>query len=153
LNFYYNDIKEILPEYKIIIKEHPMDIWRINYSNLQKKYPNIIWIKKWNIWNYIDKSDYLICINSSIWLQALSKYKKVLTLWNNFYSNNPWVENLNRKNEFKEKLLKLKNKNLIADKKDIDEYINRFKKEIFINWSWHNFTENTVKEICEYIVK
>jgi CDP-glycerol glycerophosphotransferase (TagB/SpsB family) len=26
LNFYYNDIKEILPEYKIIIKEHPMDI-------------------------------------------------------------------------------------------------------------------------------
>lgn len=153
LDFFYKDIKEILPDYKIIVKEHPMDLWRINYSNLQKKYNDIIWIIKWDISNYIDKSDYLICVNSSIWLQALSKYKKVITLWDNFYSNNAWVKNIKNKNDFKEKLLELKNQNIEKDKKEIDEYINIFKKEIFIsNWWWKKFNKNTVKSICEKII-
>ncbi len=156
LDFYYNDIKEILPNYKIVVKEHPMDIWRINYKKLQKKYPDIIWIKKWNIDDIIEKSEYLICVNSSVWFQALSKYKKVFTLWDNFYSNNPWVEKLKNKNSFKEQLLNLKNKEL--NKKEIDNYINIFKNELFINWSWkwwawENYNKNTIKEICEYIVK
>lgn len=153
LNYFYNDIKIILPDYKIIVKEHPMDIWRINYSNLQKKYNDIIWIKKWDIWNYIDKSEYLICVNSSIWLQALSKYKKVITLWNNFYSNNPWVKNIKNKNEFKEKLIKLKNQNILKDKLKIDKYINIFKNEIFIsNWWWKIFDKNIIQYICNKII-
>ncbi len=156
LDFYYKDLNEILPEYKIVVKEHPMDIWRINYKYLQKKYPDIIWIKKWNIDDIIEKSEYVICTNSSVWLQALSKYKKVFTLWDNFYSNNPWVEKLKDKNSFREQLIKLKNKKL--DKEKIDEYINIFKNELFINWSWkwwawENFNKKTIKEICEYIVK
>lgn len=153
LDFYYNDIKEILADYKIIVKEHPIDLWRIDYSNLQKKYSDIIWIKKWDIWNYIEKSDYLICVNSSIWLQALSKYKKIITLWDNFYSNNPWIKNIQNKNEFKEKLIELKNQDISKDNKLTDEYINIFKNEIFIsNWWWKNFDKNTIKNICEKIV-
>ncbi len=153
LDFYYKDIKKILPDYKIIIKEHPVDIWKNLYANLQKKYKDVIWIKKWNIYDFIEKSDYLICVNSSIWLQALSKYKKVLTLWENFYSNNPWVKNINNKNDFKNKLLELKNQNIKKDKFKIDNYISHFKKNIFIsNWWFDNFTEKTIKDICEKIL-
>lgn len=156
LDFYYKDLKEILPEYKIVVKEHPMDIWRINYKYLQNKYPDIIWIKKWNIDDIIKKSEYIICTNSSVWLQALSKYKKVFSLWENFYSNNPWVEKLKNRNCFKEQLIELKNKEL--NKKNIDDYINIFKNVLFINgswkwWAWENFDKKTIKEICEYIVK
>lgn len=156
LNFYYKDLKEVLPDYKIVIKEHPMDIWRINYKYLQKKYPDIIWIKKWNIDDIIQKSEYVICTNSSVWLQALSKYKKVFTLWENFYSNNPWIVKLENKNSFKKQLLKLKEKEI--NKKEIDNYINIFKNKLFINgswkwWAWENFNKKTIKEICEYIVK
>ncbi len=156
LNFYYEDLKEVLPEYKIVVKEHPMDIGRINYKYLQKKYHDIIWIKKWNIDDIIEKSEYVICTNSSVWLQALSKYKKVFTLWDNFYSNNPWVEKLENKDSFRDQLSILKEKNI--NKKSVDEYINIFKNELFINWSWkwwawENFNKNTIKEISEYIVE
>ncbi|MDD3793697.1 MAG: hypothetical protein PHI37_02710 [Candidatus Gracilibacteria bacterium] len=156
LDLYYNDINLIFPNYKIVVKEHPMDIGRINYSNLQRKYPDIIWIKKGNIDDIINKSEYVICINSSVGFQALSKYKKVFTLGENFYSNNPWVEKLENKESFKEQLIKLKDKKL--DNKKIDEYIKIFKNELFINgagkgWAWENYNEKTIKKICEYIVK
>lgn len=153
LDFFYDDIKEILPDYNIIVKEHPVDLWRIDYSNLQKKYSDIIWIKKWNIWDYIEKSDFFICVNSSTWLQALSKYKKVITLWKNFYSNNPWVKNIKRRNEFKNELIKLKNQNIIKDKEEIDKYIEIYKKEIFISSGWlYNFDNKTIIDICASII-
>lgn len=156
LNYYYNDIKEILPEYKIVVKEHPMDIWRINYKHLEKKFNDVLFIKKWNIDDIIEKSEYIFCTNSSVWLQGLSKYKKVFTLWENFYSNNPWVEKLKRKDSFKEQLKKLKEKKI--NKEEIDKYINIFKNELFINgnwkwWAWDNFNHQTIKNISEYIVK
>lgn len=153
LDFFYNDIKKILPEYKIVVKEHPMDIGRIKYSNTRKKYNDIIWIKKWNINELIEKCEYLICVNSSVWLQWLAQYKKVLTLWENFYSRNPWVQNIHHKDEFREKLSLLKHSNINKSKKSIDKYIDTFKKEIFISWWWYNFNKKTIKEICDYITQ
>ncbi len=156
INDFYYSIKKILPEYTIVVKEHPMDIGRVNYTRLQKKYKDIIWIKKWDIDDIILKSDYTMCINSSVWLQALNQYKKVITLWNTFYNNNPFIENVKYNDEFEEKLNSLRNKHI--DKKAVDKYINIFKNELFINWSWkwwawENFNKKTIKIICEYIVK
>lgn len=155
IEFYYDDIKDLFPDYKLVVKEHPMDIWRINYKKLQKRYPDIIWIKKWNIDDIIGKSEYTICVNSSVGFQALAKYKKVFTLWENFYSNNPWIEKLKNKESFKKQLSRLKEKEI--NKKEVDNYINIFKNELFINWSWkwwgrENYNKKTLKEICEYIV-
>jgi len=153
LNYFYDDIHRILPEHKIIVKEHPMDIARIDYSHLQKKYPEVVWIQKWDIWDYIDISEYLICVNSSIWLQALSKYKKVLTLWDNFYSNNPWSENIKKREDFVGALAKLKAKDLLGDKKLIDAYIKVFKEKIFVsNGWWKDFKQETVLSICERLI-
>ncbi len=153
LDFFYDDIKNILPDHKIIVKEHPMDIGRIDYSHLKSKYSDILWIQKWDIWDYINKSEYLICVNSSIWLQALSKYKKVLTLWSNFYSNNPWVENITKKEDFSSTLKRLKHKNIIKDKDEIDSYIKIFREKIFVsNGWWKNFDQDTIRSICERLI-
>ena len=152
----YDILKEEFKDYKIVVKEHPMDIWRISYDKIREKYKDIIWIRKWNIDDVIEKSEYVVCINSSVWLQALSKYKKVFTFWKNFYSNNPWVENLKSLDTVREQFLELKNKKLNTE--EIDKYIGVFKNEIFIEWektwwAWESFNKKTVKDICEYIVK
>lgn len=153
LDFFYSDIKNILPECKIIVKEHPMDIGRIDYSHLQEKYPEIIWIQKWNISEYIDISDYTICVNSSVWLQALAKYKKVLTLWENFYSNNPWVKHVKSQDEFSQKLRELKKLDIHLHQKHIDEYIYKFKTEIFVSgWWWEDFDWETIQSICQRLI-
>lgn len=150
LDYFYNDIKKILPEYKIILKEHPMDLWRINYSNLREKYKDIIWFKWWNIEQIINKSEYLIVVNSSVWLQSLEKWKKVLLLWNAIYENNPFIEKINNISDFKEKLIKLKNKSY--NKKDINKYINKFKNDIFFSWSYKNFNKNDLNKILNFII-
>lgn len=151
LNYFYSDIKEILPGYKIIVKEHPMDIWRINYTYLKNKYSDIIWIKWWNLEDIIDKSEYIVVTNSSVWLQCLEKWKKVLLLWNAFYENNPFIEKINNKDNFKEKLIKLKNKQL--NKNEISNYILKFKNEIFFEWSIKKLNKEWLKRILNFIIQ
>jgi capsular polysaccharide export protein len=150
LDFFYKDIKKTLPWYKIIVKEHPCDVLRVNYKNLIEEYSDIIWIKKWNIDDIIEKSEYVITVNSSVWLQAISKYKKVLTLWECFYNNNPFSENLVKKEYFNDKLLILKDK--VIKHEEVDKYINTFKEKIFIKWWCINFDKNTIKEISNFII-
>lgn len=150
LSFFYNDIREILPDYKIIIKEHPMDLWRINYSKIKEKYNDIIWIQGWDLNNIINKSEYVIVVNSSVWLQCLEKGKKVLLLWNAIYQNNPFIEKINSISDFRGKLLKLKNKEI--NKLEIDKYIDKFKNEIFFNWSYKNFNENDLNKVINFII-
>jgi hypothetical protein len=47
LDFFYTDIKEVFPNYKIVIKEHPMDLCKTKYSvkKFKNKYKDIIWFK------------------------------------------------------------------------------------------------------------
>ena len=150
LNYFYNDIKKTLPNHKIVVKEHPMDLWRINYSKLREKYEDIIWFKWWNLDDIISKSEYIIVVNSSVWLQCLEKHKKVLLLWNAIYEKNIFVEKINKKSEFKNKLQKLKNKKL--NKKDIDKYINKFKNEIFFSWGYNKFNNIELSNILNFII-
>ena len=83
----YQAIKKALPdEYRIIVKEHPDDWGRINYDELRKQYPDIIWLKKYNIRSLIEKTDLVITINSSVGIEALMYHKPVVTLGNSFYN-------------------------------------------------------------------
>lgn len=150
LNYFYNDLKKILPDYKIIVKEHPMDLWRIDYSKLRKKYNDIIWLQWWNLEQIINISEYVIVTNSSVWLQCLEKWKKVLLLWNAIYENNPFIEKIESIQDFKNKLLKLKNKK--NDIKDINKYIKILKSEIFFSWSYKNFKKSDLKNLLNYII-
>jgi len=153
LDFFYTDIKKVFPSYKIVIKEHPMDLCRIKYpvKELKNKYKDIIWLKWWNIDEIFDNADYVITINSSVWFQALSKCKKVLILWQALYSNNPFVEVVKDKDEFKQKLINLKNKQINCN--EVKKYIEKISDLIFIKWWLNSFEKKTIKEIICRIEK
>jgi len=149
LDFFYPEIKEVLPDHKIIVKEHPVDLGRADYNVLKKKYPDIIWLKKYNFNELLNKCDYVITVNSSSGLQAIEKYKKVLILGSCFYKNNPFTEYISRVPEFRDKLNILKEKSL--DKSHIDKYIKHFKKNIFIQGGLKNFRSETLVQIYAFI--
>jgi capsular polysaccharide export protein len=74
--------------YHVIFKEHPEDIGRIDYSHLYKAYENkgALFLKKYNTDRLIEDAKVVITINSTVGIEALRKYKKVITLGNAFYN-------------------------------------------------------------------
>jgi capsule polysaccharide modification protein KpsS len=82
----YKAVKETAGDYSIVVKEHPDDFGRKDYSWLKKKYPEIIWLKKYDIKKVLKNSSAVITINSSVGIEALVEYKPVIVLGNSFYN-------------------------------------------------------------------
>lgn len=148
-DFHYNDIRSVLPDHKIVVKEHPEDLFRKSYKQLKKKYIDILWLRRFNFEKLVDKCDIMITVNSSCGFQALGKYKRVLILGESFYNNNPFIEIVEQREEFKDKLEILKRKKL--DQTKIDSYIKKFKEELFIPGKFNNFTKESLRQIISFI--
>lgn len=145
----YHAIKKVLPEYTIVIKEHPMDVG-VNYDPIRSKYPDILWLRNYNIITLLDKAEYVVAINSSVGFQALSNYKKVAILGNSFYMNNPFVERAYGGEKLEEVLEILKRRQYVS-KEEIDRYIGKF-IEVFIKGGFFKFDVNTLHEISRRII-
>ncbi len=148
-DFHYSEIISVFPDHKIVVKEHPEDLFRKTYKHLRKKYNDIIWLRRFDFEKLVDRCDIMITVNSSCGFQALSKYKKVMTLGYSFYNNNPFVECSLQREHFKDKLERLKHKKL--NQSDIDEYIRKFRDELFISGKVFNFTEETLRQVIGFI--
>lgn len=144
-------IKNVLPEYTTVVKEHPMDVG-VNYGYIKNKYPDLIWLKNYNINTLVDKAEYVVVINSSVGFQALSKYKKVVILGDCFYMNNPFVECAYGGKKLEDALETLKHREYTPKEKgEIDRYIAKFEK-IFIKGGLFKFDVNTLQEISSRII-
>jgi capsular polysaccharide export protein len=149
----YEAVNDILPDLlktglKIIIKEHPFEVEPVSYSELLK-YEQVLLIKKADIDELIVHSEFVVNVNSSVGLQAVSKYKKVLLLGDAFYKNNPITK---RYSEIKGKNLVSEMNQLNAEKIDIDNYITHFKNKIFINGHIKNLTAELFEDIRRRLI-
>jgi hypothetical protein len=145
---FFSSIREICPGHQVVAKEHPMDLGRQNYTRLRKSYPDILWLRNYDINELIDKCSCVITINSSVGFQALARYKRVLTLGDSFYDKNPFVEHMRSTDEFEEKLEKLIKKTI--DTNAVDSYISHF-KDLFIPGGLSHITEDTIRGIIGYL--
>jgi capsular polysaccharide export protein len=73
------------PDYPIIVKEHPEDLGRYDYSPLRQKYPDVIWLRKFDIELLLDRATMVFVINSSVGLQAVRRKKPTVVLGESFY--------------------------------------------------------------------
>ena len=75
-------------DYWLVVKEHPSDFGRIDYSNLKKKYQkkNVVFITTALSSELIELSRAVITINSTVGIEALLKRKAVITLGEAFYN-------------------------------------------------------------------
>ncbi len=149
LDMFYEKIKQEFPNHEVVIKEHPYDLGRHDYSDLKRRYPDILWLKKHDVNELLEKADVVITVNSSVGLQAIARHKKVLILGDCFYRNNPFSEAIQTPDEFKNKLEALRDKAL--DTSAVDQYIEHFKKNIFISGGLKTFTPKTLAQIYAFI--
>ena len=74
------------PDYPIIVKEHPEDLGRYDYSQLRQKYPDVLWLRKFDVELLLDRATMVFVINSSVGLQAIRRKKPTVVLGESFYS-------------------------------------------------------------------
>lgn len=147
----YDALKQILPKlketgYKILLKEHPFEVETVNYSPFIDN-ENVFLIKKYDINELIEKSEFVVNINSSVGLQSIENYKKVLLLGESLYDHAPSSVRYDE-NESILKTLEI----VEADKKLTDCYINHFKKEIFIEGDWKKLTPEFLNKVIDRII-
>ena len=135
----YEAIDDILPALKktglkIIIKEHPMEVEPVDYSGYADN-KQVFVVKKIDLDKFIENAEFIVNINSSVGMQAVAKYKKVLLSGDSFYKNSPlsvyYPEILNKD------LSDVMNQ-IQLDKAKTDKYIMHFKNEIFLKGHFYS---------------
>ena len=135
---------------KVIFKEHPMDIGKISYKNLYDKHSgnrNVIFLKKYDTKKLIKNSKLVITINSTVGIESLMNYKKVITLGNAFFNIEGVVTVCDQLNE-----LNVCIKKAIEKKVDISLinkflYYLRFDYNLEGTWKYNN--DLTIKNIIK----
>ena len=75
-------------DYRLVVKEHPSDHGRIDYSQLKEEYSEkgVIFLKKIPMKEVLKKAELVITLNSTVGIEALLYGKPVLTLGDAFYN-------------------------------------------------------------------
>lgn len=82
----FNDENNV--DYWLVIKEHPSDFGRIDYTDLKEKYQGekVVFVTTAPSGQLIEQSQAVITINSTVGIEALLKGKPVITLGKAFYN-------------------------------------------------------------------
>lgn len=74
------------PAMGIVVKEHPEDLFRHGYEALRQRYPDVIWLTKFDVERLVREAEIVMVINSSVGLQAVTAGRPVLTFGESFYA-------------------------------------------------------------------
>ncbi len=79
-------LREVDPGLRLVVKEHPQDLFWVDYSEARQKHPAVIWLQKYDIQEILSKAEIVVTVNSSVGYQALVHGKSVITLGEAFYN-------------------------------------------------------------------
>lgn len=134
----------------IVVKEHPADIGRIDYSDLRRRYPETVWLRNYPIDEVINGARAVVTINSSVGMQALNRYVPVVTVGESFYDENPFVEHPRCIEEVPQALERTLSKQL--DESAVDEYLQAFEQRLFVDGSISNVRSETLRQLGSVVL-
>lgn len=132
----------VAPEYELVVKEHPADVGRIDYTQLRRKYLEIPWFQNHSLDEILDRASAVVTVNSSVGFQALEMYKPVVTLGDSFYNSHPYVFHSETPRSVPDCIEAALATEL--DQTVVDSYIDSFRTNIFIPGSPDSYDEETI---------
>jgi capsular polysaccharide export protein len=70
----------------LVVKEHPSDHGRIDYSDVYRAFPDVVFTKLTSTQELIEKCAAVITVNSTVGIEAMLRLKQVVTLGEAFYA-------------------------------------------------------------------
>ncbi len=138
--------------YKLVVKEHPSDYRRIDYSQLRTKYQDVLFANFNNTAELIKNSIAVITVNSTVGIESLLYYKPVVTLGNAFY-NIPGVVYPLGKAENLSDVLATVAANPSVDKELINGFLYYLRYEYLVAIDRKNLEKTDPEEAVERILK
>lgn len=144
----YHALEVVLPQLKasgmtIILKEHPQETELVDYSRFVDN-RQVFLYQKCNLEALIDAASLVVTVNSSVGLQAIERYKKVILLGQSLYAHAPLAYTLDTPLH-----------EIVADPISVDavdSYCAHFRDHIFIQGSWRQCSATTVAAIARRVL-
>lgn len=138
-------------DYWLVIKEHPSDYKRIDYTDLKEKYQKekVVFVTTMPSSELIQESQAVITINSTVGLEALLKGKPVITLGKAFYNVDGMVchcADLSRLDEVLARALAGE-----IDRELVDKFLYFLRYEYLVEADKENPTEENIIPVCRRI--
>jgi capsular polysaccharide export protein len=145
----YETLSLVLPELlktgsKIIIKEHPYEVEPVCYKEFVDR-KDVFLCSKTDIDNLIKESVYVVCVNSSVGLQALAQNKPVLILGESIYDFCPGAVKYNGEQSITH--IEKVSKTGIDNSKSLKH----FSEKIFIDGNWNSISLTMLHSIAQRI--
>ncbi|MGD6991016.1 hypothetical protein [Sutcliffiella horikoshii] len=137
---------------KLIIKEHPEDMSRNNYSELKKEYENVeevIFVKKTNMKQMLNRALAVITINSTVGIEALTMHKKVITLGDALYNIDGVAVHCEKPSKLKKILPITLNKDV--NKERIDKFLYYLRFFYQVEGNINNSSRKTAENVANRI--
>ena len=145
----HHAVQQVDPDYKLVVKLHPANLGRIDYAPLLKKYPEVLFLKGGSIGPLIEGSQAVITINSTVGLEALTYYKPVLTLGDNFYNVPGVVHHVNTLDEFPDLIRAALSQPV--ERERIDRMLYYLYDNFFAHGSWKNHTPASYQAVADKV--
>jgi len=135
---FYNMLTDIYiakpKDYKLVVREHP--VYKGMYEKALYKFiethSDILLINDVPLEEFLIRSELIILNNSTVGLDALVYYKKIITLGNTYYNRDNIVFHLNKKKDLKELIM------MAIKSKVKNEAIDIFLFNLIFNFLIHN---------------
>lgn len=119
----------------LVIKEHPSDFRRIDYSFIKNKYQNqkVIFLRYYPTPKLIQHAQGIITINSSVGIEGLVQHKPIITLGNAFYNVEGLVTHVSEPDKLADKIVVI---NQQVDAELIDKFLYYLRFFYLADGSW-----------------
>jgi capsule polysaccharide modification protein KpsS len=157
-NSNWHDMREILETIIPILREkgkilvfktHPAEYGFIRYAYFTRN-NDVFFTRRGSLEEFIDMSDFVISVNSSVGLQSLGRGKKVLLLGDAFYASLPGVV-VCKKGDDISACIELVEQ-LSPDWEETRVAIASLKEHVFIKGDWRNPDSEFLYRICERLL-
>ncbi|HGX93905.1 MAG TPA: capsular biosynthesis protein, partial [Candidatus Tenderia sp.] len=141
--------RQVAADMRLVVKLHPANLKQVDYSDLMKRFPDVLFYKSGPIGELIEKSRGVITINSTVGLEALTYYKPVVTLGDNFYNVAGVVEHVTSLKALPTALAAALSRPV--DKTKIDQLLYYLYAHYFAHGSWRDFSPTSCENVADKI--
>lgn len=137
----------------IVVKEHPEDLCRYDFSAIRSNFPELIWFQKGNTDELIKKSRAVVVLNSSVGLQAIQNKKPTVVYGKCFYAREEVCFPVRDLRVAPSLIKDAFQAGISSRSTNIDVFVNYLTNHFFVNGTWRSVDSACVSNACQKVLE